>query len=156
MALPRWQFAHGCVSQLPHRESFYLRHRERNNSLYFFNLISWSRYVDDALCVYDGSESALSLLLHTLNSYHFHVLFTLVVGSNHVLKEVDEGSKFLGKSVEFLAVKLAILCSMRPILYGIQEDIAYYVVSAGQVYVVWLSYLRRYLVEVGKMRRVIK
>ena len=78
----------------------FMDHFEKN----FFNsslgllrhVVYWNRYVDDVLCLWNGTNKQAAVFLKTLNSVYPSINFTLEVGGTHIDFldiSIEEGSR---------------------------------------------------------------
>lgn len=49
-----------------------------------FSVKFWRRYVDDIICVWDGTEPDLSRFFNEMNAYHPSMEFTLEIGGDQI------------------------------------------------------------------------
>lgn len=54
-----------------------------------YNIMFWSRYVDDILCIVRGTEELVDDILKHLNELHNNIYFTAEIQSDHCLNFLD-------------------------------------------------------------------
>lgn len=65
------------------------------------SVVFWFRYVDDVICLFNGSDSLLKSFLVDINSIHDNIVFTMEDSSNNSLPYLDLRISVLDNSFDF-------------------------------------------------------